>query len=60
MDLFSLALLIVGIGVLLWAANTFIPMADSIKKILNLTVVVALVLYLLKLFVPAVNIPVGR
>ena len=60
MDLLSLAILIVAIGVLLWAANSFIPMAEPIKKILNITVVVVLVLYLLKLFVPSVNLPVGR
>ena len=40
------ALILVGIG--LWIVNTFIPMAGSIKAILNLVVVISVCVWLLK------------
>lgn len=43
-----IALIIVGIG--LWVINTFIPMAGSIKAILNIVVVVSVCVWLLKSF----------
>jgi uncharacterized BrkB/YihY/UPF0761 family membrane protein len=39
-------LIVVGIG--LWLINTYIPMARSIKAILNILVVVATIIYVLK------------
>lgn len=51
MDLLSLIIVIVVIGVLLWAVNTYLPMDQKIKNILNVVVVVALVLFILSLFV---------
>lgn len=50
MSLISLIILIVVVGVLLWAINEFIPMDAKIKNVLNIVVVVALVLYILSLF----------
>jgi hypothetical protein len=41
--------LVVG-GVLLWLVNSFIPMAGSIKSILNAVVVIAVVLWLMNIF----------
>jgi len=41
--------LIVG-GVLLWLVNRFIPMAGSIKSILNALVVICVVVWLLNAF----------
>jgi hypothetical protein len=38
------------IGVLLWLINRFIPMAGSIKTILNAVVVIAVILWLLNVF----------
>jgi len=43
MSLISLAITLVVIGVLLWLVNTYIPMAGSIKKILNAVVVICVV-----------------
>jgi predicted membrane protein len=40
------ALIAVGIG--LWLINTYVPMAESIKAILNILVVVAMCVYVLK------------
>lgn len=50
MDLLSLIILIVIVGLLLWAVNTYIPMDAKIKNILNIVVVIALILFLLSLF----------
>jgi hypothetical protein len=38
------------VGVLLWLVNRFIPMAGSIKSILNAVVVICVVLWLLDVF----------
>ena len=50
MSLMHLALVIVAVGVLLWLVNTYIPMDGKIKNILNAVVVIALVLWLLRVF----------
>ena len=50
MSLISLVVVLIVVGVLLWLANTYIPMADSIKRILNIVVVIAVVLWLLSAF----------
>jgi hypothetical protein len=50
MDLISLIIPIVIVGVLLWAINAYIPMDPKIKQILNIVVVIALVIFLLSLF----------
>ena len=46
----QLILGLVVVGVVLWVINTYIPMARSIKTILNVVVVVFVVLYLLRYF----------
>lgn len=51
MNLISLIIVLIGIGVILFLVNTFIPMDEKIKTILNIVVVVVLLLWLLKLFV---------
>jgi hypothetical protein len=38
------------VGLLLWLVNRFIPMQSQIKGILNAVVVIALVLWLMKIF----------
>lgn len=50
MSLINLILVLVVFGVVLWLINRFIPMAGSIKTILNLVVVISLVLWLLNVF----------
>jgi len=47
MPLIQLLEVLVVIGVLLWLVNRFIPMAGSIKSILNAVVVIGVVLWLL-------------
>ena len=41
---------LIVVGVLLWLVNRFIPMAGSIKSILNAVVVIAVVIWLLNGF----------
>ena len=50
MSLLSILLLIIVVGVLLWAVNTYIPMDRKIKNILNIVVVVIVIVWLLKAF----------
>ena len=50
MPLIQVVLVLVVVGVILWLINRFIPMAGSIKTILNAVVVIAVVLWLLSVF----------
>lgn len=50
MPLLSVVVALVVVGVLLWIVNNYIPMASSIKTILNIVVVIAVVVWLLKAF----------
>jgi hypothetical protein len=47
MDLIQIIVLLVVIGLLLWLANTYIPMDARVKQILNAVIIIALVLWLL-------------
>jgi predicted membrane protein len=48
MPLVNIVLALIVVGVALWLINTFIPMAGSIKTILNLVVVIAVAVWVLK------------
>jgi hypothetical protein len=48
MPLINLVLVLIVVGVGLWMINRFIPMASSIKTILNVVVVVAVCVWVLK------------
>ena len=50
MSLISLVIVLIVVGVLLWAVNTYIPMDRKIKTILNIVVVIVIVLWLLNVF----------
>jgi len=50
MPLIHVVVVLVVVGVLLWLVNSYIPMAGSIKSILNAVVVIAVVLWLLSVF----------
>lgn len=55
-------IILIAVGVLLWLINS-LPMAASIKAILNAVVVIAIVVWLLKLFgfwSSVTNFHVGR
>jgi thiol:disulfide interchange protein len=50
MPLIQVVMVLIIVGVILWLINRFIPMAGSIKSILNAVVVIAVVLWLLSVF----------
>jgi hypothetical protein len=63
MPLLQVVVALIVVGVLLWLVNRFIPMAGSIKSILNAVVVIAVVLWLLNIFglmQPLTSIHVGK
>ena len=50
MPLIHVVVVLIVVGVLLWLVNSYIPMAGSIKGILNAVVVIAVVIWLLTVF----------
>jgi hypothetical protein len=50
MPLINIIVVLVVIGAALWAINKYIPMAEPIKKILNVVVVIIVCLWLLQAF----------
>lgn len=61
MSLINLVLILIVIGVLLWLVNNYIPMDGKIKQIINAVVVIAVVVWLIQLFVgPIPDLRVGR
>ena len=50
MPLVQILVVLIVVGVLLWLVNNYIPMAGSIKSILNALVVILVVLWLLNVF----------
>jgi hypothetical protein len=50
MPLLNIVIVLIVVGVALWLINAYIPMASSIKTILNVVVVVAVGVWVLKAF----------
>jgi hypothetical protein len=50
MPLINLIIILVVVGVILWAINSYIPMQSTIKKILNAVVVIGVIIWLLSVF----------
>ena len=50
MSILTILLVIIVVGILLWAVNSFLPMDPKVKSILNIVVVILLVLWLLQAF----------
>jgi hypothetical protein len=50
MPLIQLVIVLVIVGVALWAINNYIPMDATIKKILNVIVIIVVLLWLLSIF----------
>lgn len=53
MPIVQIVIVLMVVGVLLWVANTYLPMDPKIKSILNLVVVIVVVLWLVGVFFPA-------
>jgi hypothetical protein len=50
MPLTQVIIVLIMVGVILWFINRFIPMAGSIKSILNAVVVIAVAVWLFRVF----------
>ena len=50
MSLLTILVVLIGVGLLLWLVNNFIPMDRKIKTILNVIVVIVVIIWLLKSF----------
>ncbi len=50
MPLIHVMVVLIVVGVLLWLVNSYIPMAGSIKSILNAVVIIVVVMWLLTVF----------
>jgi len=50
MPLLQILLVLIIIGVLLWLINTYIPMDEKIKKIINIVTVIIIVVWLFNVF----------
>lgn len=48
MPIINIALVLIIIGVLMWLVNNYIPMAYSIRSVLNAVVVIAVVVWVLR------------
>lgn len=50
MELVSLVVTLIVVGIVLWLVNTYLPMDAKIKTILNWVVVIVVILWLLSAF----------
>jgi len=50
MPLIHLVIVLVVVGLVLWVINSYIPMQATIKRILNVVVVIAVIIWLLSVF----------
>jgi hypothetical protein len=50
MPLIQLVLVLVAVGVVLWVINSYIPMQSTIKKILNVVVIICVIVWLMSVF----------
>jgi hypothetical protein len=50
MTLVGIVVVLVVVGLILWLINTYIPMAGSIKSLLNIVVFLVVLIWLLQVF----------
>jgi hypothetical protein len=50
MSLFTIVLVLIIAGILLWLVNNYIPMDGKIRNILNIVVVIVVIAWVLKVF----------
>jgi hypothetical protein len=50
MSLLTIAVVLIVTGVILWLVNNYIPMDGTIRRILNIVVVIVVIVWLLKVF----------
>lgn len=55
MGLIEIIIVLIVVGLLLFAANNWLPMDPKVKQILNVVVILAIILWLLYAFFPGVR-----
>ena len=60
MTLLSLVVTLLIVGLLLYVIEALLPIDPTIKRIIHVVVVVVVLLWLLSIFVPALDIPLVR
>ena len=50
MGIIELTVTLIVVGVLLWAMNTYVPLDPKISQLINIAVVLAVVIWLLRVF----------
>lgn len=50
MPILNILIVLIIVGFLLWIVNSYVPMDKKIKSIFNLVVVIAVIIWLLKVF----------
>ena len=50
MPLIHLVIVLVIVGLILWVINSYIPMQSTIKRILNVVVIICVIIWLLSVF----------
>jgi len=50
MSLIALVLTLIVVGILLWLVETYIPMDPTLKRILHVVVIIAVIVWLLSVF----------
>jgi len=50
MPLVNIVVVLIIVGVVFWLINQYVPMAGSIKSILNAVIVIAVIVWLLNVF----------
>ncbi len=60
MTLLSLVVTLLVVGLLLYVIESLLPIDATIKRIIHVVVVVVVLLWLLSIFFPLLDIPIGR
>lgn len=50
MSILTILLVLIVVGVILWLINSYIPMDNKIKNIINIIIVIVVIIWMLKAF----------
>lgn len=50
MSLITLILTLIFIGIIMWLINSLLPMDPLIKRIINIVIIIAVIIWLLRIF----------
>lgn len=50
MPILTILIVLIAIGIILWLINNYLPLDATIKKIINIVVIIATIIWLFKVF----------